>query len=91
MAKKRIAVLVRDRQGEALRMSLGLLLLDDVVDVYVLDRELERTEENVLHLETMNEMDVKLYTNRVQSGGMEHLATEEVAQKLSHYDHIVPY
>ena len=30
--QKKIAVLVRDRQGEALRMSLGLILVDDLVD-----------------------------------------------------------
>ena len=37
--QKKIAVLVRERQSEALRMSLGLILVDDQVDVYVLDRK----------------------------------------------------
>ncbi len=41
---KRIAVLVRDRRGEALRMALGLTLMDDAVDVYLLDGRFEAPE-----------------------------------------------
>ncbi|MBI4591095.1 MAG: hypothetical protein HY725_19890 [Candidatus Rokubacteria bacterium] len=91
MAQKRVAVLVRDRQGEALRMSLGLLLLDDAVDVYVLDRKLEPTEENLLHLETMKEFEMTIYTNCRENEGMECLSTVELAQKLLQYDHVLPY
>lgn len=91
MAGKRIAVLVRDRQSEALRMALGLLLLGDVVDVYVLDQALEKTEEVALHLETIGEMEMKVYTNCGQSEGMEYLSTEEMAQRLLEYDHVLPY
>ena len=47
MAKK-IAVLVRDRQGEALRMSVGITVMDDEVNVFVLDRAIESSEENQL-------------------------------------------
>ncbi len=91
MARKRIAVLVRDRQGEALRMSLGLLLLDDTVDVYVLDRALEQTEETGPHLEAMKEFEVKIYTNSGQGEGMERLSIGEAARRLLEYDHVVPY
>lgn len=91
MTQKRIAVLVTDRQAEALRMSLGLLLLGDVVDVYVLDRELEKTEENRLHLETMSEFEVKAYSNRPENEGMECVPTEEIARRLAQYDHVLPY
>ena len=91
MAKKRIAVLVRDRQAEALRMSLGLLLLDDAVDVYVLDRPLEQTEETAPHLEAMEEFELKIYTNSEEKEGMERLSTEEIARRLVQYDHVLPY
>ena len=91
MAKKRIAVLVRDRQGEALRMSLGLLLLDDAVDVYVLDGKLDKTEENLSHLETLKEFEVKIWTNSGPAEGMEDLSTGEIAQRLLGYDHVLPY
>ena len=91
MAKKRIAVLVRDRQGEALRMALGLLLLDDAVDVYVLDGKLDETEENLSHLETLKEFEVKIWTNSGPAEGMEDLPTGEIAQRLLGYDHVLPY
>jgi hypothetical protein len=91
MANKRIAVVVRDRQGEALRMSLGLLLLDDAVDVYVLDRNLEQTAENLPHLEAMKEFEVKIWTDAQPAEGVEHLPTEEIARRLLEYDHVLAY
>ncbi len=90
MAKK-IAVLVRDRQGEALRMSVGITLMDDIVDVYVLDRKVEETEDNTLNIETMKDMEMNVYTNCKENGGLEYLSTEEIARKLLEYDHILPY
>ena len=90
MAKK-IAVLVRDRQGEALRMSLGLTLLDDVVDVYIMGRKLENTGEHALHLETIKEMDMKICTDCKENAGIEFIATEAVAVRLLEYDHVLPY
>jgi hypothetical protein len=89
--EKKIAILVRERQVEALRMSLGLILADDVVDVYVLDRKLQQTEEGAMHLETMLEMEMKFYTNCLENTGMEYLATAEIARRLPQYDNILPY
>ncbi|MEC4685599.1 MAG: hypothetical protein VST71_07700 [Nitrospirota bacterium] len=90
MAKK-IAVLVRDRQGEALRMAVGITLMDDIIDVYVLDRKVEETEDNDLNLETMKDMEMNVYTNCKENEDLEYLSTEEIAQKLLEYDHILPY
>lgn len=89
--KKAIAVLVRERQSEALRMSLGLILGDDVVDVYVLDRKLQQTQESALHLATMQEMEMKFYTNHPENVDMEYLTTEEIARRLPQYDIVLPY
>ncbi|NOY39925.1 MAG: hypothetical protein GXO95_06825, partial [Nitrospirae bacterium] len=80
MAKK-IAVLVRDRQGEALRMAVGITLMDDIIDVYVLDRKVEETEDNDLNIETMKDMEMNVYTNCKENEGLEYLSTEEIAQK----------
>lgn len=88
---KKIAVLVRDRQDEALRMALGLALLDDAVDVYVLDRKLEDTEESRLHLETLKEFDFRMYTNHAENEDLEYLSTEQIARRLPQYDHLLPY
>lgn len=88
---KKIAVVVRERQGEALRMGVGLTLADDSVDVFVLDRKVEETEENTLNIETMDMMDIKLYTNVEGVEGMEYMSTEDMAAKLLEYDNVVPY
>ncbi len=89
---KKIAVLVRDRQGEALRMSLGLSLVDDIIDVYVLDGKISGTEQDQLNLELMKELEIKTYSNyKLGNEGMEYLSTEEIARKLLEYDHVLPY
>lgn len=88
---KKIAVLVRDRQGEALRMSVGITLMDDTIDVYVLDRKVESNDDNDLNLETIKDMDMKIASNTKVNEGMDYISTEELAQKLLTYDHIVPF
>lgn len=88
---KKIAVLVRDRQDNALRMSIGVTLMDDAVDVYVLDRKVADSEENDLNLETIKDMGMGLYTNSKENEGMNVLSTEEIAGKLLDYDHILPF
>ncbi len=90
MAKK-IAVLVRDRQGEALRMGVGMILADDEVSVFVLDREVEKNDDNDMNIETMGDMDVKLYTNVKGNENMEFISTEDMAKKLLEFDNILPY
>ena len=89
--QKKIAVLVRERQGEALRMSLGLILVDDLVDVYVLDRKLQAEGEAALHLETIKEMEMQIYTNCRDNEGLAYLPAGEIALRLPQYDHILAY
>ena len=88
---KKVAVLVRERQAEALRMALGLVLLDATVDVYVLDRKLEDHADIQLHLATLKEFDFRIYTNDPANQGMECLPTDEIARRLAEYDHTLPY
>ncbi len=88
---KKIAVLVRDRQGEALRMSVGITLMDDTIDVYVLDRKVESNPDNDLNIETIKDMGMKLATTTKENEGMDFITTEELAKKLLEYDHIIPY
>lgn len=90
MAKK-IAVLVRDRQSEALRMSLGLILVDDLVEVYVLGKKLQASEETALHVETLKEMDIPVYTDCRENEGMKYLPPDDIALRLPQYDHILAY
>lgn len=90
MAKK-IAVVVWERQGESLRMSVGITVMDDIIDVFVLDKKIEPGEENDMNLEMIAEMGLKLYTNIEGVEGMEYLSTEAVAKKLLEYDSILAY
>ena len=41
---KKVAVLVRERQHEALRMAVGMTLDDNEVSVFVMDRKLPADE-----------------------------------------------
>jgi len=88
---KKIAVLVRDRQGEALRMSLGLTLVDDIIDVYILNGTLAETKQDRLNIELMKEMEMNLYSNNKANKAAKYLSTEKIAQKLFEYDHVLPY
>jgi len=88
---KKVAVLVRNRQSEALRMSLGLTLVDDIIDVYVLDGKLAGAEQDQLNLELMREIGMNIYSNDKRNKEVEYLSTGDIAHKLLEYDHVLPY
>ncbi len=90
MAKK-VAVLVRDRQGEPLRVGVGITVMDDEIDIYVLDRKIEDNDENEMNLEMIGEMEMKLYTNNKDNEDMEYISTEDLAKKLLEYDNVIAY
>jgi hypothetical protein len=88
---KRIAVIVRDRQGEALRVAGGLTLADDTVDVFVLDRKLDKRDNEIaLPLELVADLGLKVYSNNPENG-FTTITLEEMAAKLLEYDIVVPY
>ncbi len=89
MAKK-IAVLVRDRQDEALRMAVGLTLADDEVNVFIMDRKVASNEANDLNVETLGDMGAKIFSNTPENS-FEQKTTEEIAKSLADYDVIIPY
>jgi hypothetical protein len=88
---KRIAVIVRDRQGEALRVSGGLTLADDTIEVFVLDRKLDKSDPEIATpLELVTDLDLKVYSNNAENG-FTTISVEEMAKKLLEYDIVVPY
>jgi len=89
MAKK-IAVLVKDRQAEALRMSVGLTLADDEVNVFIMDKKLESDEGIDLNVETLGDMDAKIFSNNPENK-CEQMTTEEIAKALAGYDVVLAY
>ncbi len=90
MAKK-IAVLVRDRQAEAIRMAVGLTLADDEVNVFMMDKKIDLDDEAVaLNVETLNDLDVKIFSNNPENK-FEQMSTGEIARALPKYDTVLPY
>lgn len=89
MAKK-IAILVRDRKGEALRMAVGATLADDEVSVFLMDDKIEPDEDMTLNLETLTDLDVPVFTNNPDNP-YEQKSTEEIAKALVGFDVVVPY
>ncbi len=83
--------MVRDRQGEALRISVGLTIMDDTVEVFVLDKKLGNTEDIAMNLEMINELGLKMYTNTEENVGIEYIPTEKLAKKFLEYDTVLPY
>lgn len=94
MAKKKIAVLVRggkqEKKHEALRMAVGLTLADDEVNVFIMDDKLEPDEAMALNLETLSDLDCKIFSNNPENK-YEQMSTEEIARALTGYDVVIPY
>ncbi len=88
--KKKIAVLVRERQAEALRMAIGLTLQDDEVNVFIMDRKLEETPAVALNIEILNELGIRVCTNNTENK-FEFVNTEDIARALVNYDSVIPY
>lgn len=88
---KKIAVVVRDRQEEALRMSIGLTLMDDSVDIFCLNQKLARNKRTALNIDTIKELELNIYSNVEDDAETTYLSTAELANRLLTYDHILPY
>ncbi len=88
---KKIAVLVRERQPEAIRMSLGITVMDDTIDVFILDRKLMDDEQMKTNLETLKDLGMNVYTNLKENNEIQYVTTEEIAKMLLDYDNILVY
>jgi len=88
---KKIAVVVRDRQDEAIRMSIGLTLMDDSVDVFMLNNKLIKTKQNALNIDTLEEMGVKVYSNIEGDAESSYESVDLMAKDILSYDHILAY
>lgn len=93
---KKVAVLIKDkdRQYEGLRSSLGLLLDMHIVSMFVLNHEIEMTEEYQDNMGFIDEMEGTRYSNvpaNIEKYGFQPVTLEEVAQKLNENDFIIPF
>jgi hypothetical protein len=93
---KTVAVVIKDkdRQYEGLRSSLGLLLEKHVVSMYVLDHEVEMTEEYSDNMGFIDEMGGGRYSNvpaNVDKHGFKAVTLEDVAGKLAENEVVIPF
>jgi len=90
---KKIAVIVRNRQSEAFRMSVGLTVLDDIIDVFITE-PIKDDKETLTQLEGVKEMKelgiINLFTT-VKGTGFEFITVEDMAGRLLDHDNILPY
>lgn len=90
--KKRIAVIVRDRPEEALRIGGGITLADDIIEVFVLDRKLDKSDPAISGgLELVVDLnEQKVYSNNAENK-FETMDLDAMAKKLLEYDIVLPY
>jgi hypothetical protein len=56
-----------------------------------MDKKLEMDENVELNVETLGDLDVKIYTNTPENSDFELKTTEEIAKDLVNFDSIIPY
>ena len=88
---KKIAILARERQSEAFRMAAGLIMMDDKIDLYVLDRKIYSDPYTQQNLEIAQLAELDIYTTTKKNQGLTFISTEDLADKLLEYDIIDPY
>jgi hypothetical protein len=88
--QKKIAVLVRDRKHEALRMAVGATLMDDEVHVFVMDDKLVSDEEIYINLQMLKDLKARVFSNNPENP-FEQKTTGEIASMLTDYDVVIPY
>ncbi len=90
--RKRIAVIVRNRPEEALRVGGGITLADDSIELFVLDRKLDKGDPAIAGgLELVVDInEQKVYSNNGENG-FETVALDAMAKKLLEYDIVLPY
>jgi hypothetical protein len=87
---KKVAVIVNDDQHAGLRMGVGLTLADSAVTVFLMDKPLESADDIDLNVETLGDLDAKLYSN-VPGSKFEIMNTEEIARALTDFDAVIQY
>lgn len=88
---KKIAVLVNDRQDEALRMAVGLTLEGDEISVFNIGAPIARNDGNDLNVETLGDLDCGRFSINAEDTDFDQLDISQVAERILDYDHVVAY
>ncbi len=84
-----IAVIARNRPGEALRMSIGLTVLNDSVDIFLTEK-FKKEESTETQLEAIKDLNLKVYST-VPGSQYEYISPDILADKLLEYEKVLPY
>jgi hypothetical protein len=69
---------------------VGLTLEDNAVSVFLMDKKLKSGEDIDLNVETLGDMDGKIYSNNPENK-FEQMTTDEIARALTDFDAVIKY
>ena len=93
----KVAVLINDseQQYEGLRSSLGMLLYDTEVQMFVVDKEIANMDEayadNMGFLDEMEGERFSNNANNVEKYGFKYASIEEMGEMLRQADLVIPF
>lgn len=93
---KKVAVLIKDkdRQYEGLRSSLGLLLEKHIISMFVLNHEVDMTEEYQDNMGFIDEMGGSRYSNvpaNIEKYGFKPVTLAQVPGKLDENELVIAF
>lgn len=94
---KKVAVLIKnpDQQYEGLRSSLGMLLYNTQVQMFVLNKEIANMDEAYKdNMGFLDEMEGERFSNNrmnVEKYGFNHASTEQIGEMLREADLVIPF
>ncbi|UCE54097.1 MAG: hypothetical protein JSV31_01240 [Desulfobacterales bacterium] len=94
---KKVAVLINDieQQYEGLRSSLGMLLYDTEVQMFVINKEIANMDEAYSdNMEFLDEMEGERFSNNranTEKYGFTYASIEEMGEMLQQADLVIPF